>query len=119
VRQALERELSRLGRGATLCATSLEAIRAVDDRAVNHVAVIIDATLGDRVVDLVAHFADAHPQLRRVVLFGEQLGTVDSRIARRVDAVLRAPWRIRALSRAIGIDVTDSSIALLATDLDD
>jgi ActR/RegA family two-component response regulator len=119
VRKTLERDLSRLERRATLCATPLEAMWAVEDRTLNHVAIVIDATFGERLVDLVAHFAESHPNARRVVLFGEQLGAVDSRIARMVDGVLRAPWRFRALSRAIGVDLADSSIALLAADLDD
>jgi hypothetical protein len=119
VRAALERDLSRLDRGASLCATSLEALWAVDDRSRDHVAVIIDADLGERLVAMVGFFAETHPSLRRVLLFKEQLGAVDSAIARQVDAMLRVPWRIRALSRAIGIDSTDSSIALLAAELDE
>jgi hypothetical protein len=115
-RAALERDLTHLDRSATLCASPLEAVWGVDDLSANHVAVIIGTTLGERASELVVYFGDHHPHVRRILLFGDQLGAVDRAISNRVDAVLRTPWRIRALSRALGMDLADSSIALLATD---
>jgi hypothetical protein len=115
-RAALERDLTHLDRSATLCSTPLEAMWSVDNLSVNHVAAIIGTVLAERANELVMHFSDHHPRVRRILLFGDQLGAVDRAISSRVDAVLRTPWRIRALSRALGMDLADSSIALLPTE---
>ncbi len=113
MRAALERDLSRLQRRATLCGTLLETMWAIVDPTSNHSAVIIDADMAQRTSQLVAHFATNHSHVRRILLFGDQLGSVDRSISNRVDAVLRTPWRYRALARAIGIDAAESSLALL------
>jgi hypothetical protein len=105
---ALERDLSRLERGATLCSTVVEALWAMQNATARHVAIIVSREMASEVVQ---HFADDHPGVRRILLFGEQLESVDHGVS--IDAVLRTPWRIRALARALGIDATDSTMAML------
>ena len=106
VRAALERDLARLSRGAMLAASLDEGRAAAGEYLA---AIIADAYAGE----LLPEVAERHPRARRIVLFGDQLGSVDRTWSAQVDAILRTPVRIRALSRALGITTTDSSIALL------
>jgi hypothetical protein len=119
VRAALERDLSRLDRAASLCATNLETMWSLHDQAANHIAIVIDGELPIDTLDALSHhLVENHPQVRRVLLFGEQLGSIEGTIASRIDAVLRSPWRIRALARAVGVDATDSSMVLFPVESD-
>lgn len=112
---ALERDLARLEHAMQACAGEPEVMAALDgtERVCGVVAYAGTAQIGG----LVTSLCDQHPAMRRVLLFGEQLQSIDHDLSRRVDAVLRTPWRIRALARAIGIEGADSTAAMLpATD---
>jgi hypothetical protein len=113
VRDALERDLARLGKPAHVCGTLVEALWALQAQGARCDAIVIG---GDAAGELLAHLADAAPDVRRVLLFGGQLESIDHAAASRVDAVLRTPWRIRALARAIGVDSPDTSMVLLPVD---
>lgn len=114
VRAALERDLAQLGRATRACATMLDAVWSLHDWAIRYEAIVIVREADPDPLDqLLKHFAEQHPQLRRVLVFGDQLESLDHEASRRVDAVLRTPLRIRALARALGIRETDSSIGML------
>ena len=116
-RAALERDILRLGRKATLFASVDEARAALDAAGAAFSAVLIAAGLpGDAVRALVDHLTARHPHVRRVMLFGERLESIDHAISSRIDAIVRMPSRIRPLARALGIDSNDSSLALLMPD---
>jgi hypothetical protein len=108
----LERDLAQLKRGTTSC-TAADALTALQPA---HEAAIIAATTAN--VDLLQALAEQHPRVRRIVLFADQLGSLDHAASSRVDAVLRTPWRIRPLARALGLESPDSSIAMLPEDVE-
>ena len=113
-RAALERDILRVGRKATLHATIADAQPALDQATTACSAVLVASSLpAGEVSGLVATLATRHPHVRRVLLFGDQLESIDHEISSRIDAVLRMPSRIRPLARALGIDLNDSSLALL------
>jgi PilZ domain-containing protein len=106
----LERDLARLDRAMQRCATQAELEDGLrQPERVCAVVIGSEAPIGE----LVTLLRDQHPVVKRVLLFGEQLESIDHEISRRVDAVLRTPWRIRALARAIGIESADSTAAML------
>jgi hypothetical protein len=92
--------------------TPLEAMWALTN-TVSINAVIVSSAVGDQSGELFEHLEEHHPAARRILLFGEQLEPVQRSTSSRVHAVLRTPWRIRALARALAIDARDSSMALL------
>jgi PilZ domain len=108
---ALERDLARLDHAMQACTGEADVMAALEgaERVCAVVAYAGTAQIGE----LVAHLRDQHPAMRRVLLFGEQLESIDHDVSRGVDAVLRTPWRIRALARAIGIESADSTAAML------
>ncbi len=113
-RAALERDILRLGRIARLCATLDDARDVIADPAVELSAVLLASTLPAAPLrEVVEQLAADRPHVRRVLLFGEQLGSLDHAISSRIDAVLRMPSRMRPLARALGVDMNDSSLALL------
>jgi hypothetical protein len=112
-RAALERDILRLGRIATLCATAGEARSALETATTFAAALIASNLPPAELRELVEQFATGYPHMRRVLLFGAQLGSIDHAISSRIDAVLRMPSRMRPLARALGIDTNDSSLALL------
>jgi hypothetical protein len=114
LRAALERDLAQLGFATCACTAMLEVMWSLSDPAVRHEAVIVASELaGVSLADLFAHFAEHHPAVRRLLIFGDRLAAVDHAVSRRIDSVLRTPLRLRVLSRALGIAATDSSLALL------
>jgi len=118
-RAAIERDLAKLDRTARCCSTLLETISALGDASSRCEAVVVASSAGAEVMTgLLDHLAQYHPRLRRVLLFGDQLASLDHAAARRVDAVLRTPWRIRALARAVGIESADNTLGLLALTID-
>jgi hypothetical protein len=118
-RAALERDLAKLDRATRPCSTLLETVSALGDPGARCEAVVVASSAGAEVVTgLLDHLAQYHPRLRRVLLFGDQLASLDHAAARRVDAVLRTPWRIRALARAVGIESADNTLGLLALTID-
>lgn len=101
---ALERDLARLGTATRVAATTLELIWHLQDRQVSYRAVIVAGDLdGDVRTDVLRHLEAHHPQLRCVLLFGARLDRVDHASAGRVHAVLRTPWRLRGLARALDL----------------
>jgi hypothetical protein len=106
----LERDLARLDRAMQVCAGQPEIETALRDPE-RICAVVIGSAAP--IADLVALLRAQHPVVKRVLLFGEQLESIDHDISRAVDAVLRTPWRIRALAKAIGIESADSTAAML------
>lgn len=109
---ALERDLAQLGRGARACATSQEVLTALGEPGARCEAVIIHGDAPDGPALLEALTAQ-HPRVQRILLFGEHLGSLDHASATRVHAVLRTPWRIRPLARALGVDSPDSSMVMM------
>lgn len=109
-RATLERDLAQLGRATRPCATLLDAVWSLHDWAIRYEAIVIAREADpEPMEELLKHFAEHHPRLRRVLLFRDQLESLGHESSRRVDAVLRTPLRIRALARALGIRETDSS----------
>ncbi len=113
-RAAIERDLAQLGRAVRACTTMLETVWALENPTVRYEAVVIASDMDSEPLgELLKHLSEQHPQFRRLLLFGDQLESVDRVAASHVDAVLRTPLRIRALARALGIRETDSSLAML------
>ena len=108
---ALERDLARLDHAMQLCAAESDVMAAV--HGAERVCAVVVYAGAEQIGELVTHLRDQHPAMRRVLLFGEQLESLDHDVSRGVDAVLRTPWRIRALARAIGIESADSTAAML------
>ena len=119
VRDALERDLSRLQRAAKPCATLLETMWALQHAPRGIVAIVASDQPRGQLAALLEHLSQHHPKLRRVLLFGDQLEPVAREVSSHVHAVLRTPWRIRALARALGINSADSSLAMLPASEDD
>jgi hypothetical protein len=110
----IERDLARLERSAKLCTSALEAMWAMQDPSARYVAMIAGHCSHDVTAGVLGHFAERHPKARRIVLFGEQLPSTDDGASVHVEAVLRSPWPISALARALGLPAMDGSIGLLA-----
>lgn len=108
---ALERDLARLDHAMQVCAGETDVMAALHETERVCAVVVYAETV--QIGELVTHLRDQHPAMRRVLLFGEQLESIDHEVSRGVDAVLRTPWRIRALARAIGIESADSTAAML------
>ncbi|HUS28721.1 MAG TPA: PilZ domain-containing protein, partial [Kofleriaceae bacterium] len=107
---SLERDVAQLGRAAHACATMLETVWALQDRTmVCEAAVLVSDLEAAPLGQVLQHLADQHPDVRRLVLFGDQLSSLDHDASSRVHAVLRTPLRIRPLARALGVNLTDSS----------
>jgi hypothetical protein len=110
---ALERDLARLERAMRPCATLDDALAALGEPDRVCAAIVCSEAGNARILELVRVLRDRYPGVKRTLLFGEQLESIDHEVSRGVDAVLRTPWRIRALARAIGIDSADSTAAML------
>jgi hypothetical protein len=101
-RAALERDLARLGVAATGCGTLVELTWQLGDRAVRHETVIVSAELADHAA-IVQFLAQHHAQLRRVIIFGDQVRSLEHPTSGLVQAILRTPWHLRGLARALDI----------------
>lgn len=110
---ALERDLARLERAMRPCATLDDAVAALAEPDRVCAAIVCSEAGNARILELVRLLRARHPAIKRALLFGEQLESIDHEVSRGVDAVLRTPWRIRALARAIGIQSADSTAAML------
>jgi hypothetical protein len=112
---ALERDLAQLGRASRACATAVEAIRALRDRTTVYEGAVLASELGPvEISEVLEHLVEKHPDVHRLVLFGEKMSSLPHPASSRVQAVLRTPLRIRALARALGVNLTDSSQAMVA-----
>jgi hypothetical protein len=115
VEQALERDLAQLGRAMHACSTNLEMTWALQDRTTVYEAAVLASDLDPaHIAAMLQHLAEEHPEVRRLVLFGEKMSSLEKTASSRVQAVLRTPLRIRALARALGVNLTDNSIAMVA-----
>jgi hypothetical protein len=110
---ALERDLARLERSMRACSSVDEAAAALAEPDRVCAAIVCSEAGNVRILALLRVLRERYPAVKRALLFGEQLESVDKEVSRGVDAVLRTPWRIRALARAIGIDSADSTAAML------
>jgi hypothetical protein len=110
---ALERDLARLERSMRPCTTLDDALAALAEPDRVCAAIVCTEAGNARILELVRVLRDRYPGVKRALLFGDQLESIDHEVSRGVDAVLRTPWRIRALARAIGIDSADSTAAML------
>jgi hypothetical protein len=113
VAAALQRDLSRLQRSATLCTTPDGIVRAVEAATRAYTAVIASGADQVAIGQIFSDLARHQPDVRRVLLFGDKLEPMDRALSNVVHSVLRTPWRIRALARALGLEATDSSMVLL------
>ncbi len=123
VSSALERDLARIGVAARVLASASHDDLAwvLEDRAVKYIGVVISgasASLGPNLEYLENKQAD----LRRVVLYGDQITKHSHPAVGRVHAVLRTPWHFKGLSRALGVsmeNVVTTYDQLVALKLDD
>ncbi len=108
VSSALERDLARVGVAARVCATLAELPDALADRATRFVGVVLAGSFGEALGAPLLQLEQTRGELRRVILFGDQIEKLEHPAARRVDAVLRTPWRFKGLARAL--DVPSESV---------
>lgn len=101
---ALERDLARVAVAARVCA---DIDRALDQVDASVTGVIVAGTFGEAAGALLEQLEKQHPTVRRVLLFGETLEKIAHPAARRVDAVLRTPWRFKGLARALDLRSED------------
>ena len=103
VSSALERDLARVGVAARVIATLDDLADQLADKAVHFVGVIAAGSLGEGLGPALEQLETKHADLRRVILFGEQLAKIEHPAANRVDAVLRTPWHFKGLARALAL----------------
>jgi PilZ domain len=120
VSSALERDLARVGAAARVIAS----VDALDDalRGTRYIGVILAATLGAPVGAALQRLEEQHPQLKRILLWADQIEKLDHPAAGRVHAVLRTPWRFKGLARALDLsldDVVTTYDQLVALKMDD
>ncbi|NVB79108.1 MAG: PilZ domain-containing protein [Kofleriaceae bacterium] len=108
ISSALERDLARVGVAARVCATLAEVGDLLADRTTRFVGVVLAGSFGEDLGPALQHLEETRSELRRVILFGDQIEKVEHPAARRVDAVLRTPWRFKGLARAL--DVPSESV---------
>jgi hypothetical protein len=106
VSSALERDLARIAVASRVCATLAEIAWHLDDKSIRYVGVIVSGTFGDALGPALEQLEHKHGELRRVVLFGDQIDKIDHPSLGRVHAVLRTPWRFKGLARALDVPMT-------------
>ncbi|HEY5952516.1 MAG TPA: PilZ domain-containing protein [Kofleriaceae bacterium] len=107
VSSALERDLARVRVGARVVAALADVADQLADKATRYTGVIVAGQLGDAIGPVLQQLEDKFPELRRVILFGEQTEKLDHPAAGRVHAVLRTPWRFKGLARALELPPDD------------
>jgi hypothetical protein len=123
VSSALERDLARIGVAARVLASATNDDLAwlLEDRAVKYIGVVISGALASLGPSL-EYLEGKQPDLRRVVLYGDQITKNNHPAVGRVHAVLRTPWHFKGLSRALGVsmeNVVTTYDQLVALKLDD
>ena len=103
VSSALERDLARVAVAAHVTASLPTELDP------SLVAVIVAGSFGEALGPLLHQLEQTRPDVRRVILFGEQIEKIDHPAASRVDAVLRTPWHFKGLARALDLP-TDSVV---------
>jgi hypothetical protein len=106
VSSALERDLARIGIAARVLASASTDDLAwlLEDRAVKYIGVVISGALTSLGANL-EYLENKQPDLRRVVLYGDQITKNKHPAVGRVHAVLRTPWHFKGLSRALGVSM--------------
>ena len=107
VSSALERDLARVGVAARACATLAEIAGQLADPGIRFTGVVAAGSFGDALGPVLDSLEATRPELRRVILFGDQIEKIDHPAASRVDAVLRTPWRFKGLARALELPSQD------------
>jgi hypothetical protein len=97
VSSALERDLARVAVAARVIATLPTELDP------SLIAVILAGSFGEALGPLLEHLEHTRPDVRRVILFGDQIEKIDHPAASRVDAVLRTPWHFKGLARALDL----------------
>lgn len=101
VSAALERDLARVGVAARVRAALDTLADDLSDRAVRYTGVVVAGSLGEAIGVALEHVETQHAELRRVILFGDQIQKIEHPAASRVHAVLRTPWHFKGLARAL------------------
>jgi hypothetical protein len=104
---ALERDLARVGVAGRVCTTLSELADHLGDNATRFIGVIVAGSFGEALGPVLQQLEESRTDLRRVILFGDQIEKIDHPAARRVDAVLRTPWRFKGLARALDLPSED------------
>jgi hypothetical protein len=103
VSSALERDLARVA-VASRVTGSLADVTDLDPSVIG---VIVAGSFGEALGPLLERLEQTHPEIRRVILFDEQIEKIDHPAANRVAAVLRTPWRFKGLARALDLPSED------------
>lgn len=104
---ALERDLARVRVAARVCASLDEVPALLVDKSARFIGVIVAGSFGGALGPMLERLEDEHPDVRRVILFGDQIDKIQHPAANRVDAVLRTPWRFKGLARGLGLPSED------------
>jgi hypothetical protein len=127
VSSALERDLARIGVAARVLAgiaSSGDLAWVLEDRAVKYIGVIVSGQLEETLGPSLAYLEEKQADLRRVVLYGDQILKSEHPAVGRVHAVLRTPWHFKGLTRALGVSMDnvvttyDQLVALKLSDDD-
>jgi len=101
VSAALERDLARVGVAARVTPTLANVADDLADHAARFTGVVIAGSFGEAVGAALEHVETHHTDLRRVLLFDDQIQKIEHPAAARVHAVLRTPWHFKGLARAL------------------
>lgn len=107
VSNALERDLARVRVAAIVCASLADLDDRLEDKAVRFIGVIVSGSFGEQLGPVLERLEQTRADLRRVILFGDQIEKIEHPAAARVNAVLRTPWRFKGLSRALELPSDD------------
>jgi len=103
VRNALAREMRRLGRPVMCVSTPLEAVRVLQDETNSIAVALVDLGLAAADgLEIVEHVASEYPDVRRVVMSGQRMDDLETAVAGgRAHALLRKPWTRETLGHVI------------------
>jgi len=107
ISSALERDLARVGVAARVITTLAEIDEQLDDKPVRFIGVIVAGSFGEPIGPALQSLEDNHADLKRVLLFGDQMEKLEHPSTNRVHAVLRTPWRFKGLARALDMSLDE------------
>jgi hypothetical protein len=99
VSSALERDLAKVGVAARVVGTIEEA------RLDGITGAIVAGAFGEALGPFLEELEKAN--IKRIILFGDQIKKIEHPAAGRVDQVLRTPWRWKGLARALDLPSDD------------
>lgn len=108
ISSALERDLARIGVAARVLpaiGSTGDLAWVLEDRAVKYIGVIVSGQLDEALGPSLAYLEEKQPDLRRVVLYADQILKSEHPAVGRVHAVLRTPWHFKGLTRALGVSM--------------